>query len=153
MHLSVYRQCEISYYAFVFGVFMGVYYDLFRFIRILGFKSKKSVIAQDIIFMSTLSIFVSLFAQVTVNGKLRFFVLMFHFFGIISYRYSFGIVSGVFMNYFAVIVKLLKKLLLRITTRIFKLFGIPYSLLIVSLKKVAKKCHKMKEITLSPLVR
>ena len=104
MHLSVYRQCEISYYAFVFGLIMGVYYDFYRFLRFLGFKSKCAIIAQDLLFMSSLSVLCVLFSQLTVNGKLRLFVLLFHFFGLLSYRYSVGIITGKIYKFFADII-------------------------------------------------
>ena len=110
MHLSVYRQGEIFYYAFIFGLLIGVYYDFYRLLRYLGFKSKSAVIAQDIIFMSTSAVLCFLFSQVTVNGHLRAFVIFAHLFGVISYRYSFGMLSGFVFKAVAVVLNFIKNI-------------------------------------------
>lgn len=94
MHLSVFEQGEIYYFAFVFGIALGVYYDFFRMIRYIGFNSRFAVIVQDILFMSTASILCFLFAQVTVNGHFRGFIMVGHILGFFSFRYSIGILSG-----------------------------------------------------------
>lgn len=94
MHLSVYEQSEIFYFAFVFGLFLGVYYDIFRFFRYIGFTSKPAVIFQDIFFMSTAAVASFWFSQTTVGGHLRAFVIFAELAGILSYRYSIGMLSG-----------------------------------------------------------
>ncbi len=94
MHLNVYQQSEIFYFAFVFGAALGIYYDLYRLLRYLGLDSKAAVMTQDIIFMSTAGVMCFLFAEVTVNGRLRAFVIFSHLIGFFSYRFSFGMLSG-----------------------------------------------------------
>lgn len=111
MHLTVYEQSEIFYFSFVFGVFLGIYYDLFRFLRYLGFTSKFAVILQDIIFMSTAAAASFLFSQTTVNGHLRAFVIFAELIGILSYRYSIGLLSGFVFAGFHFVIKIISRFL------------------------------------------
>ena len=94
MHLSVYEQAEIFYYAFVFGLGVGVWYDFFRLLRNIGFNSKRAFIIQDILFMSGCSVMCFVFSLLTVNGHFRVFVIIGHIFGLLSYRFSVGMVTG-----------------------------------------------------------
>lgn len=94
MHLSVYEQSEIFYYAFILGIGLGLYYDFYRFLRYVGFCSKSAVIVQDIIFMSTSAVLCFLFAELTVNGHFRVFTMLAHLLGGFAYRYSVGMLSG-----------------------------------------------------------
>ena len=149
MHLSVYRQGEIFYFAFVFGVLIGLYYDFYRLLRYLGFKSKAAVIAQDIIFMSTSAVMCFLFAQVTVNGHLRAFVAFAHLFGVISYRYSFGMLSGFVFKFIAGVLDFIKKLsekfsnrILKITHRICEKLKALYSKIFKSFERKSKNLKK-----------
>ncbi len=107
MHLTVFEQSEIFYYAFVYGLGLGAFYDLFRFMRCIGLNSKTAVFMEDISFMVLIAVACSLFSQVTVNGHLRVFTLLAHLLGILSYRYSLGLLSGLLF-------KTLEKLLNRI---------------------------------------
>ena len=150
MHLSVYRQGEIIYFAFVFGILIGLYYDFYRLLRYLGFKSKSAVIAQDIIFMSTTAVMCFLFAQVTVNGHLRAFVVFAHLFGAVSYRYSIGMLSGFVFKGIAGVLNFIKKLstkflncLLKITHKIFDKLTAVYGRIF---KSFAKKSGNLKKI-------
>lgn len=94
MHLTVYEQGEIFYFAFVFGVALGLWYDVFRMLRHLGLNSRRAFIVQDILFMTSCGILCFIFASLTVNGHLRLFVLAGHIFGFMSYRFSFGMLTG-----------------------------------------------------------
>ena len=122
MHLTVYEQSEIFYFAFVFGTFLGVYYDFYRLLRYLGFTSKAAVISQDLAFISTSAIACFLFAQVTVNGHLRGFVLIGHLLGIFAYRYSVGMLGGFIFAFIRFILNLINKLINAIESRVSKIF-------------------------------
>ncbi len=111
MHLSVYRQGEIFYYAFLYGITLGIYYDFYRMLRYLGFKSKYAVILQDIIYMCTSAVMCFLFAEVTVNGHFRAFIMTGHLFGLFSYRFSFGLLSGFIFNIISKIIGLINKII------------------------------------------
>ncbi len=94
MHLTVYEQTEIFYYAFVFGLMLGIWYDFFRLLRALGFKSKRAFVIHDILFMSGCAVMCFVFALLNVNGHLRLFVLLGHLLGLFAYRFSFGILTA-----------------------------------------------------------
>ncbi len=94
MHLSLYQQGEIFRCAFLFGVCLGAYYDLFRLLRAMGFSSKSSVFLQDIVFSCTASVMCFLFAQTAVHGHFRLFVMAAHVSGLAAYRCCVGIVTG-----------------------------------------------------------
>lgn len=94
MHLTVYEQAEIFYYAFVFGAGLGVWYDFFRLLRAAGLNSKRAFIVQDIIFMSGSAVMCFVFALLNVNGHFRVFVMLGHLLGLLAYRFSFGMITG-----------------------------------------------------------
>ena len=118
MHLTVYEQSEIFYFAFVFGTAIGVYYDFFRLLRYLNFNSRSAVVIQDLIFMSSSAVLCFLFAQVTVNGHLRAFVIVGHLFGIFSYRYSIGMLSGFVFKIIGTVLNFIKRILKNITEKL-----------------------------------
>ena len=107
MHLSVYEQAEIFYYAFVFGLGLGLWYDFFRLLRNIGFNSKRAFIIQDIVFMSGCAVMCFVFALLNVNGHFRVFVMIGHIFGLLSYRFSFGMVTGLLFKLMGKAAKLL----------------------------------------------
>lgn len=119
MHLTVYEQCRIFYFAFVFGLALGAFYDLFRLLRYLGFTARKEVIAQDIFFMCVSAILCFLFSQTVVNGHLRGFVMLGNICGFFAYRFSIGMLSGfvfsLIKKFLDLIFKLFKSLRLTIT--------------------------------------
>ncbi len=95
MHLSLFDQGEIFRLAFLFGLVLGVYYDLFRFIRALGFTSGRAVFFQDLVFMSSCSVLCFFFAQAFLHGHFRLFVFCSHIIGFVAYRVSVGACMGV----------------------------------------------------------
>ena len=111
MHLSVYEQSEIFRCAFLFGVFLGAFYDIFRLLRAMGLDSRRSVFIEDIVFMSCASLLCFLFAQVTVHGHFRFFTVCSHFLGFAAYRLSAGLVTGFLFKYFGIFFKQTVKML------------------------------------------
>lgn len=118
MHLTVFEQGEIFYFAFIFGVALGLYYDLYRMLRYLGLDSRFAIISQDIFFMCTSSILSFLFAQATVNGHFRGFVMIGHIFGFFSYRYSIGIMSGYVFKFVQFLIKKVEMFLSRVSDKI-----------------------------------
>lgn len=94
MHLSVEEQGEIFSAAVLFGIALGVFYDFFRLLRALGFRSRAAVFIQDVFFMSCCGMLCFLFAQTTVHGTFRLFVFIGHILGMLGYRFSVGIFTG-----------------------------------------------------------
>ena len=94
MHLSVDEQSEIFAAAVLFGAALGVFYDLFRLLRALGFRSRAAVFAQDVLFMMCCGVLCFLFAQTTVHGRFRSFTFIGHVIGLAGYRFSIGVFTG-----------------------------------------------------------
>ena len=94
MHLSVYEQGEIFRFAFLFGLLLGVLYDLFRLLRAMGFDSRSAVFFQDVAFMACSAVLCFMFAQTTVHGRFRMFIMAGHLLGFAAYRVTLGIVTG-----------------------------------------------------------
>ena len=105
MHFSVFEQEELLREAFIFGLFIGAFYDVFRLLRAMGFNSARAVFLQDICFMACASAACFMFAQTTVHGRFRLFIMIGHASGAVAYRVTAGIVTGVL---FRVIGKLYK---------------------------------------------
>lgn len=113
MHLSVYEQGEVFYFSFIFGLFIGLYYDIYRFLRYIGFISKTSVMIQDLCFMCTSAVATFLFSQMVVNGHIRAYVITAVLFGAVSYRYSFGLLSTFMFKLLRAILNYIRRILTR----------------------------------------
>ena len=118
MHLTVYEQSEIFRYAFLFGVGLGVFYDIFRFLRALGFCSKRAVFCQDVVFMSGCALLCFMFAQTTVHGHLRVYIMAAHLCGLLAYRFSVGIVTGYLFKAAALVIRSVFKVSDRIVSAV-----------------------------------
>lgn len=122
------EQSELFRCAFLFGVFLGVYYDVYRLLRAFGFSSVRAVFWQDILFMTTSGVLCFMFAQTTVHGHFRFFIAAAHALGLLAYRFSVGIVTGYIYKWIGKVFKLFSKGLERIVKTaakgIIKLFAL-----------------------------
>lgn len=107
MEKTVNEQLMLFGFALLFGMMLGVVNDLFRFIRFLGFDTKKAVFFQDILFMCLCAFATFLFSLAYNQGEIRFFTLFGEFLGIVIYRYTIGIITG---KVFSGLVYVLKKI-------------------------------------------
>ena len=115
------QELNFLLYSVIFGLFIGVYYDLFRFLRELGVNSTKAVIIQDILFFITISIPVFLFFCAVNKGNISLYSLLVMFTGFLVYRYTVG----------------------RITMFIFKLLLIPFKAAIKAAKRTLRKIRSL----------
>ncbi len=74
-----------------FGFLLGIFYHVIRFIRILLFKSKKAIYAQDVIYCVISSFFIFIFLLCLNDGEIRLFVLSGFAFGLIIYLFTSGV--------------------------------------------------------------
>lgn len=70
------RQLELFGYSLIFGVLLGVLYDVFRIFRLIFFKNKVAVIFQDILFWTIAGFSTFLFFLATNFGHIRFYMLL-----------------------------------------------------------------------------
>ncbi len=94
MRQSIFEQSEIFRYAFLFGLIIGAFYDVFRFLRKSGLNSQTALFFEDVIFMAVSGVLCFMFSQTTCHGHFRFFVMLGHILGFASYRLSIGFVTG-----------------------------------------------------------
>lgn len=105
MHFTVLEHGELFRLAFLFGVLLGAYYDTFRFLRALGYDSKRAAFFQDITFMTSAGVMCFMFAQTTVHGHFRVFIMTAHLLGLLCYRFSVGIITGRLYAFIGIVFK------------------------------------------------
>lgn len=88
----------------VFGVIIGVCYDVFRTARILFPHNTVLVVIEDVVFMAGYAVFLSSFASVCARGELRFYYVVGNALGFTVYFFTLGsVVIGTMKKiYFAV---------------------------------------------------
>lgn len=116
------QQFNLFLLSFLFGLPIGIFYDIFRVIRLLIKHGKAAVIIEDIIFFIFYGIFLMCFTVTAARSEFRFY-------------YVFGNLLG-FIVYFATVGNIVLKLLRRLTEGIKKLLKPP-------IKKIALICEKI----------
>jgi len=92
----------------VFGVIIGVCYDVFRTARILFPHNTILVVIEDVVFMAGYAVFLSSFASVCARGELRFYYVIGNALGFIVYFFTLGsIVIGTMKKIYFAITKVL----------------------------------------------
>ncbi len=110
-------------YSVIFGVFIGVYYDLFRFLRELGVNSQKAVIIQDIFFFLSISVPVFLFFCAVNKGNISLYSLLIMFAGFLIYRYTAGRLTMLIFRLILIPFKAMFKLISGIFKKLRSFFG------------------------------
>lgn len=112
----------------IFGVIIGVCYDVFRTARILFPHNTMLVVIEDVVFMAGYAVFLSSFASVCARGELRFYYVIGNALGFIIYFFTLGsVVIGTMKKiYFAV---------MKVTGIIFR----PFRSVYVNLQEKANK--------------
>jgi len=117
------QELDFLLYSIIFGVFIGIYYDIFRFLREMGLNSKPAVIAEDLFFCLSISIPVFLFFCAVNRGNISPYSLIVMLLGAILYRCTIG----------------------RITVIIFKLILKPFRVMFKAIAKLWRKIHHRKK--------
>ena len=73
-----------------FGLWLGVYYDIFRLIRVLLKPGRRAVFAQDTAFFAGAAVFTFLFALWITNGEMRAYIWGGAATGFAAYRLTLG---------------------------------------------------------------
>lgn len=84
------RQLELFVYSLIFGVLLGVLYDVFRIFRLIFFKNKVAVIFQDILFWIIAGFSAFLFFLATNFGHIRIYMLLGMLIGALVYYLTIG---------------------------------------------------------------
>ena len=88
----------------LFGIIIGVCYDVFRTARILFPHNTALVVIEDVVFMAFYAVFLSSFATVCARGELRFYYVIGNAIGFIFYFFTLGsiVISAMKKIYYAV---------------------------------------------------
>lgn len=80
----------------LFGAALGVFYDIFRALRLIFPHNFLLVTAEDVIFMSCYAVFISSFTSAAARGEFRFFYIFGNILGFILYIVTAGnVITGV----------------------------------------------------------
>ncbi len=87
----------------VFGIIIGICYDVFRTARILFPHNTALVVIEDVAFMAGYAIFLSSFSSAAARGELRFYYVIGNALGFIVYFFTLGsvVISAMKKIYFA----------------------------------------------------
>lgn len=93
MEQSLASQPVIFGYACLFGAVLGVYYDLFRIIRLLTASERRHIFFQDVFYLVTCGVLTFLFTFATNKGEIRFYILAGEAIGWCVYYLTIGAVT------------------------------------------------------------
>ncbi len=91
MYMNVAPQTWMFLLSCLLGAFLGLFYDLFRIIRIAFPPSKVSLLIEDILFGVAALFFTFLFLQTVTSGSFRLFVLIGEILGFTVYYLTVGV--------------------------------------------------------------
>lgn len=137
--LSLAEQTKGFLLSLGFGFLMGIFYDLFRIIRISISKSKEIVLVFDLLYCVFLGFCSYLFFLVVNEGDIRAFLLLGEGIGFAIYYFSLGVVVFTASEK---IVNATKKIILKIFQVVFFPFRWTFKKLKNLLEKISKKWRK-----------
>ena len=80
----------------LFGIIIGICYDIFRTARILFPHNTALVVIEDVVFMAGYAVFLSSFSSVFARGEMRFYYVAGNAIGFVFYFFTIGsIIIGV----------------------------------------------------------
>ena len=90
MGISVPEQLWTFLYSIAYGVALGVFYDLFRVLRLIFIPSSVSAFIQDVLFWIISGIVTFMYMFSFNDGMIRFYMLCVVFLGWILYYFTLG---------------------------------------------------------------
>ena len=105
---SVSEEIFLFVLSCIFGIAIGICYDVFRTARILFPHNTALVVIEDVIFMAGYAIFLSSFSAVFARGELRFYYVAGNAIGFVFYFFTIGsVIIGVMKKIYYIIIKFL----------------------------------------------
>lgn len=96
--VSLPEQLGTFAYALGFGFFLGIFYDLFRAVRMLFSNGKKAFFAADVLFALFAAFLTFLFTLTVTSGSIRGYVLFGEVLGFFVYYFSLGVLFSRFFD-------------------------------------------------------
>lgn len=130
--LSLAQQTKGFLLSLGFGFIMGIFYDLFRIIRISISKGKIATVISDILYCIFLCFCTFIFCLTVNEGELRFYLLLGAGAGFAVYYFSLGIIIFSFSEK---LISLIKK----VTKAIFNVISFPFRFIFGKLRNLFNK--------------
>jgi len=124
---SISEQLRLFLFSCLFGAVIGVFYDLFRAIRILLPHNSVLVAIEDVIFIVLYAVFAVAFTSAAARGEFRFYYVLGNVIGFAVYFFTVG----------SVVIKVINRLI-NILIKVLKFILHPFKLLFVVLCKKFK---------------
>lgn len=122
MEISSFPQWQIFLFCLAWGLALGVFYDVFRFLRKAGLNSKVAVAVEDIVFMCVSALWLFLLASAVNFGIIRVYMAAAFFAGAVIYRMTLGVLTGKCFDSIICCFTRIFRALKRIIKRVFSFF-------------------------------
>ncbi|MDE7365003.1 MAG: spore cortex biosynthesis protein YabQ [Ruminococcus sp.] len=101
---TIQEELFLFLFSCLAGVFIGIFYDIFRTLRIMIPHNSFFVVAEDVVFLSCYTVFLISFASVQARGELRFYFIIGNAIGFTLYFFTIGVfVIRTFRKFFGFI--------------------------------------------------
>ncbi len=130
--LSLAQQTKGFLLSLGFGFIMGIFYDLFRIIRISISKSKSATIISDVLYCIFLCFCTFIFCLTVNEGEVRLYLLLGAGAGFCVYYFSLG---AIIFSFSERLISFIKKC----AKSIFKVISFPFSFAFGKLRNLFKK--------------
>lgn len=92
MHFQIYAPAQLFLFlqAIFFGIGLGIFYDVFRILRIAVKDNSIIIFFEDLLFFISASIFTFLFIFSVNSGQLRWFIFLGLILGFVVYYFTLG---------------------------------------------------------------
>lgn len=87
---SVHEELILFLLSCLAGVFIGIFYDIFRTLRLMIKHNFFFVIIEDVLFFACYAVFLSAFASAQARGELRFYFIIGNAIGFTLYFFTIG---------------------------------------------------------------
>lgn len=126
---TAHQQLVLFGLSCLFGVLLGVFYDIFRTVRIIFPHNTWLVIIEDVIYLSVYTVFLNAFTSAAARGEFRIYYIIGNILGFTIYFFTIG----------SIVIKIMRKLFVLIQCT-FKFIMSPVKRLYAFIyKKVHKK--------------
>ena len=137
--LSLATQTKNFLLSLGFGFIMGIFYDLFRIVRISISKSKIATVFSDILYCIFLGFSLMLFCLTVNEGEIRLYLLLGSLAGFFVYYFSLGVIIFSFSEKLITLIK-------KIIGSVFNVISYPFRFVFGKLRKLlnnlSAKSHK-----------
>lgn len=130
--LSLAQQTKSFLLSLGFGFIMGIFYDLFRIVRISISKGKVATVISDILYCVFLCFCTFIFCLTVNEGEVRFYLLLGTVAGFCVYYFSLGALVFLVSE---IIISFIKK----IAESIFNVISFPFRFIIGKIKQLFNK--------------